>query len=114
MRRVLMVLTVAALLAAMMVSAGPAQAQANEASFENSTNCVQGGDFLGCGFGDDEFGDSVGSFGFDPFDFSDGLTFFNSDDNAFGEGDSDNSLSLFCPGGCNVGHIDFPTTSFSA
>src|SRR5215217_2707569 len=39
-RRILLVLTVAALMAAMMVSAGPAQA--NETDFGNSTNLVAG------------------------------------------------------------------------
>jgi hypothetical protein len=118
MRRVLMVLTVAALLAAMMVSAGPAQAQANEASFENSTNCVQGDVEFICGSGDDDgdffgFGDDVGSFGFGPFGFGNGVTFFNSDDDdeSFGGGDiSDRAFVLcnpcnfdrFAPGGTEV------------
>ena len=49
MRRFLLVLTVAALMAAMMVSAGPAQA--NERNFENSNNFVLFGNSL-VGFGD--------------------------------------------------------------
>jgi hypothetical protein len=96
-----MVLTVAALLATMMVSAGPAQAQANDLNFENSTSCLQGGDQIFCGIGD-EFGDDVGSFGFDPFGFDpfgfgDGLTFFNSDDDeSFGAGDINDQAFLLC------------------
>jgi len=46
-RRILLVLTVAALMAAMMVSAGPAQA--NETDFGNSTNLVAGDGFIGFG-----------------------------------------------------------------
>ena len=113
MRRVFMVLTVAALVVAMMmVSAGPAQAQANEADFENSTSCLQGGGFFSCGFGDDEFGvsDIDGLFGIGDFDGVLGIGDFGRD--VFGEGDSDNSLSVFCPSGCNVGDFDFPTTAF--
>ncbi len=49
MRRIILVLTVAAVMAAMMVSAGPAQA--NERNFENSNNFVLFGDSL-VGFGD--------------------------------------------------------------
>ena len=49
MKRIFLVLTVAALMAAMMVSAGPAQA--NETNFRNSTNVVQFGNSL-VGFGD--------------------------------------------------------------
>jgi hypothetical protein len=114
MRRVLMVFTVAALMAAMMVSAGPAQAQANEADFENSTSCLQGGDFISCGFGDDDFDNSDIDrlFGIGDFDGVFGIGDFGDD--VFGEGDSDNSLSVFCPGGCNVDEINFPTTDFSA
>ena len=47
MRRILLVLTVAALMAAMMVSAGPAQA--NETDFGNSSNLVAGDGFIGFG-----------------------------------------------------------------
>src|SRR5215208_4365169 len=46
-RRILLVLTVAALMAAMMVSGGPAQA--NETDFGNSTNLVAGDGFIGFG-----------------------------------------------------------------
>ncbi len=62
MRRIILVLTVAAVMAAMMVSAGPAQA--NERDFENSNNFVLFGNSL-FGFGDiddddDDFDDIVG------------------------------------------------------
>jgi hypothetical protein len=61
MRRVFMVLTVAAVMAAMMVSAGPAQA--NERNFGNSNNFVLSGGSL---FG---FGDIDDDFDFDDIDF---------------------------------------------
>ena len=82
MRRFLLVLTVAALMAAMMVSAGPAQA--NERNFENSNNFALFGNSL-VGFGDidddgifgcchhhrgidiDDIDDNNVSFGFDGF-----------------------------------------------
>jgi hypothetical protein len=62
MRRILFVLTVAALMAAMMLTAGPAQA--NNLNFGNSSNFVQVGNGL-FGFGaiDDD------DFDFDDFDF---------------------------------------------
>ena len=61
MRRILFALTVAALMAAMMVSAGPAQA--NETSFGNSNNFVQVGNSL-FGVGDiDDFDDNGIDFG---------------------------------------------------
>src|SRR5215203_6020359 len=61
MRRFLLVLSVAALMAAMMVSAGPAQA--NETSFGNSNNFVQVGNSL-FGVGDiDDFDDNGIDFG---------------------------------------------------
>ena|SRR5215207_4012481 len=59
MRRVFMVLTVAALMAAMMVSAGPAQA--NETNFGNSNNFVlSGGSLFGFGTGFDFDDDGIG------------------------------------------------------
>ena len=61
MRRILFVLTVAALMAAMMISAGPAQA--NDTNFGNSSNFVQVGNGL---FG---FGDIDDDIDFDDFDF---------------------------------------------
>jgi len=61
MRRIILVLTVAAVMAAMMVSAGPAQA--NERDFENSNNFVQVGNSL-FGVGDiDDFDDNGIDFG---------------------------------------------------
>jgi hypothetical protein len=98
MRRVLMVLTVAALVAAMMVSAGPAQA--NETSFQNSTNVVAGDGFIGFGGDIDD----------DDIDFG-GLFAFGDFDDVFGDDDDDqfeNSLFVACPVGCNVGDFDFP------
>ena len=84
MRRFLLVLTVAALMAAMMVSAGPAQA--NERSFENSNNVVLGGGSLfgfGTGFDfDDDNGIDFGNnscchnFGHNGIDFGDNGGFF--------------------------------------
>jgi hypothetical protein len=83
-RRILMVLTVAALMAAMMVSAGPAQA--NERNFGNSNNFVLFGDSL-VGFGD--IGDD------DSIDFDDIFGFgrhhhhgidFDGNDSIFGFG----------------------------
>jgi len=80
-----MVFTVAALMAAMMVSAGPAQA--NDLNFGNSNNFVQSGDSL-VGFGD--IGDDDGIdfddiFGFGrhhhhgiDFDSNDGILGFGS------------------------------------
>ena len=59
MRRFLLVLTVAALMAAMMVSAGPAQA--NERNFGNSNNFVlSGGSLFGTGFDIDDDGIGFG------------------------------------------------------
>ena len=60
MRRIILVLTVAAVMAAMMVSAGPAQA--NERNFENSNNFVLFGNSL-VGFGDIDDDDDDGIFG---------------------------------------------------
>jgi hypothetical protein len=56
MRRILFVLAVAALMAAMMVSGGPAQA--NDTNFRNSNNFVQFGNSL-VGFGDIDFDDGI-------------------------------------------------------
>ena len=101
MRRVLMVLTVATLLAAMMGSAGPAQA--NEANFESGINAVQFGDSLIASGDDDfDFGDNVfgdgGLIGFGDIDIGD-------DDEDFGEGDIDNEAFLACfP--CNFDEFD--------
>ncbi len=89
MRRILFILTVAAMMAAMMVSAGPAQA--NETNFRSSTNVVQFGNSL-VGFGDidDDDDDFDGIFGcclhhhhgidFDGIDFdgNDGILGFGS------------------------------------
>jgi len=100
---------VAALLAAMMVSAGPAQAQANEADFENSTSCIQA-DGIICGFGDDgdDFGDVLG------FDGVDGLAFFDGDDDAhFGDGDIDEGHRLACFSSCNFDTFDPGGVSFA-
>ena len=84
MRRILLVLTVAALMAAMMVSAGPAKA--NETNFESGIKAVQIGDSLIVS-GDDDFGDNV--FG----------------DNDFGGGDIDDAAFLACfP--CNFDEFD--------
>jgi hypothetical protein len=62
MRRVLLVLTVAALMAAMMVSAGPAKADSfgNESNFNSGVNGVDfgGGDAIGFSFGDFDIGDN--------------------------------------------------------
>jgi|SRR5215217_1323174 len=79
-RRILLVLTVAALMAAMMVSAGPAQA--NETDFGNSTNLVAGDGFIGFG-GDIDGIDFDDIFGFghhgididDDIDGNDGIIF---------------------------------------
>jgi hypothetical protein len=62
MRRIILVLTVAVVMAAMMVSAGPAQA--NDLNFGNSNNFVQFGNGL-VGFGDidDDDEDFDGIFG---------------------------------------------------
>ena len=62
MRRILFVLTVAALMAAMMISAGPAQA--NDTNFGNSSNFVQVGNGL-FGVGDIGFGHHCCHNGFD-------------------------------------------------
>jgi len=107
-----MVFTVAALVAAMMVSGGPAQA--NETNFENSTNLVCGEDFC---FGGGDIGDSDNDFdgvlGIGDSDGVLGIGDFGSD--VFGGGDLDSSLSVFCPSGsCNVDEIHFPDTDFSA
>src|SRR5215218_11220583 len=83
-RRILLVLTVAALMAAMMVSAGPAQA--NEIDFGNSTNLVAGDGFIGFGVDDDidgidfddifGFGSHFGHHGIDDdIDGNDGIIF---------------------------------------
>ena len=83
-RRILLVLTVAALMAAMMVSAGPAQA--NEIDFGNSTNLVAGDGFIGFGVDDDidgidfddifGFGRHFGHHGIDDdIDGNDGIIF---------------------------------------
>src|SRR5215212_2996851 len=99
MRRVLIVLTVAALVAAMMVSAGPAQA--NETNLESGINAFQVGDTL-IASGDDDFDLSDSDFGFgfgDVFGFDgvDGLVFFDGDDDQhFGDGDIDEGHRLAC------------------
>src|SRR5215211_3408066 len=84
MRRFLLVLTVAALMAAMMVSAGPAQA--NETNFGNSNNFVlSGGSLFGFGTGidfDDDDGIDFGhnccghNFGHNGIDIGDNGGFF--------------------------------------
>jgi hypothetical protein len=86
-RRILLVLTVAALMAAMMVSAGPAQA--NDLNLGNSSNFVQVGDSL-FGVGDiDDFDDN--GIDFDGIGFDDnGIDFdgidFDSNGGFFGFG----------------------------
>jgi hypothetical protein len=86
-RRILLVLTVAALMAAMMVSAGPAQA--NETNFGNSTNLVAGDGFIGFGGDIDDFdGNDID---FDGIGFDDnGIDFdgidFDSNGGFFGFG----------------------------
>jgi hypothetical protein len=100
MRRILFVLTVAALMAAMMVSAGPAQA--NDLNFRNSTNVVQVGNSL-FGFGDID--DDDGIFGccrhHHSIDFDDGIfgccrhndgIIFGGFDGDFDSGDIDISI----------------------
>ena len=91
MRRILMVLTVAALVAAMMVSAGPAQA--NETDFGNSTNLVAGDGFIGFGgdIDDDgiDFDDIFGfgrHFGHHGIDIGDDDIDFDGNDGIFGFG----------------------------
>ena len=84
MRRFLLVLSVAALMAAMMVSAGPAQA--NDLNFGNSNNVVlSGGSLYGFGTGfdfDDDNGIDFGNnscchnFGHNGIDFGDNGGFF--------------------------------------
>ena len=92
MRRIILVLTVAAVMAAMMVSAGPAQA--NETDFHSSNNFVQVGNSL-VGFGDIDDDD-------DDFDGIDigrhhlhGIDFDDIDDNdvSFGFGGIDDNDS---------------------
>jgi hypothetical protein len=99
MRRILLVLTVAALMAAMMVSAGPAKA--NETNFQSGIHAVQTGDsFIASGdddFGDNDFGDGV-LIGFGDIDIGD-------DDEDFGDGDIDDEAFLACfP--CNFDEFD--------
>jgi hypothetical protein len=94
MRRILFVLTVAALMAAMMVIAGPAQA--NDLNFGNSTNVVQFGNSL-VGFGDidDDNDDFDGIFGCCrhnhgiDFDGNDGIFGFGGIDRGSDSGDID-------------------------
>jgi hypothetical protein len=83
MRRILFVLTVGALMAAMMVvSAGPAQA--NDFNFGNSSNFVQVGDSL-FGVGDiDDFDDN--GIDFDGIGFDDNGIDFDSNGGFFGFG----------------------------
>ena len=88
MKRVFMVLTVTALMAAMMVSAGPAQANDLNFGNSNSNNFVQVGNSL-VGFGDidDDNDDFDGIFGccrhhHHGFDFDD----INDNDVIFGFG----------------------------
>ena len=107
MRRVMMVLTVAALIAAMMVSAGPAKA--NETNFESGINAVQIGDTLiasGDDFdlGDNDFGDN---------DFGDGVLigFGDFGDDHFGDGDIDDEHFLACFS-CNIDEFDPEGVSF--
>src|SRR5215211_1846474 len=107
MRRVLMVFTVAALVAAMMVSAGPAQAQANEADIENSTNCVLGGVF-DCNFDGDDDGDDVALLSFDPSDF--GVIEFGDD---IGLGNVRSSLFVDCFDSCDADKIGFSGVDFN-
>ncbi len=107
MRRILLVLTVAALMAAMMVSAGPAQA--NETNFESGINAVQIGDTLIASgddddfdFGDNDFGDGV-LIGFGDFGDDD----FGDDD--FGDIDDEHFLACFS---CNIDEFDPEGVSF--
>ena len=76
MRRILLILTVAALMAAMMVSAGPAKADSfgNESNVNNGLNVVQFGGDTFVSFGDDD-------------DFIDDGVFFLSSDSVLGEFD---------------------------
>jgi len=98
----MMVLTVAALMAAMMVSAGPAQA--NETNFESGINAVQIGDTLIASGDDDDFDFGDNDFGFG--DFGDGVVIgFGDDDEDFGEGDIDNEAFLACFS-CNIDEFD--------
>jgi hypothetical protein len=75
MRRIILVLTVAAVMAAMMVSAGPAQA--NERNFGNSNNFVQVGNSL-FGVGDIDLDDN--GIDFDGIDFGHHLHGIDFDD----------------------------------
>jgi hypothetical protein len=102
MRRIILVLTVAAVMAAMMVSAGPAQA--NERDFGNSTNVVQVGNSL-VGFGDidDDDDDFDGIFGCCRHHLFHGIDLDDIDDNdvifGFGGGIDQDSRS----GGIRIG-----------
>jgi hypothetical protein len=98
MRRILFVLTVAALMAAMMISAGPAQA--NNLNFGNSTNVVQfGNSFVGFGDIDDDgiFGccrhHNGIDFDDDGIDF-DGIFGCCRHHNGIDFGDNDNEISV--------------------
>ncbi len=90
MRRIILVLTVAALMAAMMVSAGPAQA--NERNFHSSNNFVQVGNSL-VGDIDGDFDDNgidfdgidIGRHHLHGIDFDD----INDNDLSFGFGGID-------------------------
>ncbi len=86
MRRLLLVLTVAALMAAMMVSAGPAKADgfSNERNIDNGLSVVQsGGDYF-VSWGDDDY---------DIYGFDNDVVFFQSD----------STLDTFAPEGITFG-----------
>src|SRR5215216_2980210 len=104
MRRVMMVLTVAALIAAMMISAGPAKA--NETNFESGINAVQIGDTL-IASGDD-FDFDLGDNDFGDNDFGDGVLIGFGD---FGDGDIDDEHFLACFS-CNIDEFDPEGVSF--
>ena len=115
MRRVFMVLTVTALMAAMMVSAGPAQA--NETNFESGINAVQFGDTLIASGDDDDF--DFGDNDFGDNDFGDGVLIgfgdFGDDDfgdDHFGDGDIDDEHFLACFS-CNIDEFDPEGVSFA-
>jgi hypothetical protein len=88
-------------MAAMMVSAGPAQAQANETNFESGINAVQFGDTFIASGDDFDFGDND----------IDGVLFAFDDnvDDVFGDDDEDfgidNDAFLFCDP-CNFDEFD--------
>ena len=111
MRRVMMVLTVAALIAAMMISAGPAKA--NETNFESGINAVQIGDTL-IASGDD-FDFDLGDNDFGDNDFGDGVLIgfgdFGDDDSGDDFGDIDDEHFLACFS-CNIDEFDPEGVSF--